>query len=112
MARLNTKFTVLPTLLPLYSNSTFQQNGVFLIRITLLGERKTMAGRALIKQAFERYKKKNSGKVDIAELARNCDLAYGNVYNALYTDRKINMDIFIKLMRGLGSPIFVGVEAA
>ncbi len=56
----------------------------------------------MLRKAFSAYKKKNR-KIGVSEIARACDLPYTSVYNTLYSRRKCNAQIWLKIMKYLGA---------
>lgn len=56
----------------------------------------------LLRQAFSAYRKKHKD-IEVSQIARACELPYTTVYNTLYSRRKCNAQIWLKIMEYLGA---------
>ena len=62
-----------------------------------------MPAKEMLQCAFKKYKERNSGRVDVAKLARECGLSYSTVYSPLYKGRNAGAETWFKIMQALGA---------
>ena len=68
-----------------------------------------MPAQEMLTKAWKRYQRKPNA-VGVTELARQLKIPYGNVYYPLCKGRKVNADIWLKLMKGIGGHKEVVIE--